>query len=52
MASDPVRNKAARLSGLLGLQRNTLGVLAMVILAGMGERLAERFVTITLVFFI
>ena len=37
---------AARLFGFLGLQRNTVGVLAMVVLVGMGERMAERFLPI------
>jgi MFS family permease len=32
--------------GFLGLQRNTVGVLAMVVLVGMGERMAERFLPI------
>jgi len=39
-------NHAARLSGFLGLQRGTVGVLAMVVLVGMGERMAERFLPI------
>jgi MFS family permease len=39
-------NQAARISGFLGLQRSTVGVLAMVVLVGMGERLAERFLPI------
>ena len=38
--------RAARLAGFLGLQRSTLGVLAMVMLVGMGERMAERFLPI------
>ena len=46
MTPDSVRNKTARLSGFLGLQRNTVAVLAMVILVGMGERMAERFLPI------
>jgi MFS family permease len=37
-----------RLSGFLGLQQSTLGVLAMVVLVGMGERMAERFLPIYL----
>ena len=36
----------ARVSGFLGLQRSTVGVLAMVVLVGMGERMAERFLPI------
>jgi len=38
--------KLARISGFLGLQRSTVGVLAMVVLVGMGERMAERFLPI------
>jgi MFS family permease len=38
----------ARITGFLGLQRSTLGVLAMVVLVGMGERMAERFLPIYL----
>ena len=38
--------RAARVSGFLGLQRSTIGVLAMVVLVGMGERMAERFLPI------
>jgi MFS family permease len=38
----------ARLSHFLGLQRSTLGMLGMVILLGMGERMAERFLPIYL----
>jgi MFS family permease len=40
------KSRAARLSGFLGLQRSTVGVLAMVVLVGMGERMAERFLPI------
>jgi len=36
----------SRISGFLGLQRSTVGVLAMVVLVGMGERMAERFLPI------
>jgi len=46
MASDSVKNKTARITGFLGLRRSTVGVLAMVILVGMGERMAERFLPI------
>jgi MFS family permease len=41
----------ARLKGIsdfLGLRRSTVGVLSMVILVGMGERMAERFLPIYL----
>jgi MFS family permease len=36
----------SRIPGFLGLQRSTVGVLAMVVLVGMGERMAERFLPI------
>jgi MFS family permease len=38
----------ARVSHFLGLQRSMLGMLGMVILLGMGERMAERFLPIYL----
>ena len=38
----------AKISGFLGLQRSTVGMLGMVILVGMGERMAERFLPIYL----
>jgi len=44
--SETLKNRAVRLSGFLGLQRSTVGVLAMVVLVGMGERMAERFLPI------
>ena len=37
-----------RISGFLGLQRSTVGMLFMVILVGLGERMAERFLPIYL----
>jgi len=40
------KTQASRLTGFLGLQRSTAGVLAMVVLVGMGERMAERFLPI------
>jgi len=40
--------RAARVSDFLGLTRSTVGVLFMVILVGMGERMAERFLPIYL----
>jgi MFS family permease len=40
--------RAARVSSFLGLTRSTVGVLFMVILVGMGERMAERFLPIYL----
>ena len=42
----PNPGRAARVSNFLGLQRSTVGVLAMVVLVGMGERMAERFLPI------
>ena len=38
----------ARLTTFLGLQKSTVGMLFMVILVGMGERMAERFLPIYL----
>ena len=42
-------NKLHHISRFLGLQRSTLGLLGMVILVGMGERMAERFLPIYLI---
>ncbi len=42
-------NQIQRISTFLGLQRSTLGMLLMVILVGMGERMAERFLPIYLI---
>jgi MFS family permease len=36
----------SRISRFLGIQRNTAGLLAMVVLIGMGEHMAERFLPI------
>lgn len=44
--TEPIRSHTSRLTTFLGLQRNTIGVLAMVVLVGMGERMAERFLPI------
>lgn len=44
--SETLKTRTLRLSGFLGLQRSTAGVLAMVVLVGMGERMAERFLPI------
>ncbi len=41
-----ITGRAAGISGFLALQRSTVGVLAMVVLVGMGERMAERFLPI------
>ncbi len=38
--------RASRLLRFFGLQRSTVGALAMVVLVGMGERMAERFLPI------
>ena len=38
-----------RLTNFLGLQKSTVGMLFMVILVGMGERMAERFLPIYLI---
>jgi MFS family permease len=38
--------RTAGVAGLLGLQRSTVGMLTMVVLVGMGERMAERFLPI------
>jgi MFS family permease len=42
----PILTRASRIFEFLGLQRSTVGVLAMVVLVGMGERMAERFLPI------
>jgi hypothetical protein len=42
------QTRISRISGFLGLQRSTVGMLAMVVLVGMGERMAERFLPIYL----
>ncbi|MFZ5569660.1 MAG: MFS transporter [Thermodesulfobacteriota bacterium] len=44
--SEPIKTRASRLTDFLGLQRGTVGVLSMVVLVGMGERMAERFLPI------
>ena len=38
-----------KIIGFLGLKRSTIGMLGMVILVGMGERMAERFLPIYLI---
>jgi len=40
------KSHTTRLTTFLGLQRSTIGVLTMVVLVGMGERMAERFLPI------
>jgi MFS family permease len=41
--------KLRKISAFLGLRRSTVGMLFMVILVGMGERMAERFLPIYLI---
>ena len=41
--------RASRISRFLGLQRSTAGMLVMVVLVGMGEHMAERFLPIYLI---
>jgi MFS family permease len=41
-----IKDGTTGISGFLALQRSTVGVLAMVVLVGMGERMAERFLPI------
>ena len=41
--------KITHITRFLGLQRSTIGMLCMVILVGMGERMAERFLPIYLI---
>lgn len=41
--------KITHVTRFLGLQRSTIGMLCMVILVGMGERMAERFLPIYLI---
>jgi MFS family permease len=44
--SETLKTRTSRISGFLGLQRSSAGVLGMVVLVGMGERMAERFLPI------
>ncbi len=44
--SNTKKSRTAKLSQFLGLQKSTVGLLAMVVLLGMGERMAERFLPI------
>ncbi|MBI5583903.1 MAG: MFS transporter [Deltaproteobacteria bacterium] len=41
-------SRTSRITGFLALQSGTVGLLAMVVLVGMGERMAERFLPIYL----
>ncbi|MCU0589780.1 MAG: hypothetical protein MUF52_16725, partial [Syntrophobacteraceae bacterium] len=38
--------RSSTIASFLGLQQSTVGVLVMVVLVGMGERMAERFLPI------
>jgi MFS family permease len=44
--SESIKHHFSVVSRFLGLQRSTVGLLAMVVLLGMGERMAERFLPI------
>lgn len=46
---ETIKSRTARISDFLGLQHSTVGVLAMVVLVGMGERMAERFLPIYMI---
>jgi MFS family permease len=43
---ETIQTRVSRLSSFFGLQRSTVGVLGMVVLVGMGEHMAERFLPI------
>ncbi len=45
----PTVSSLGKIISFLGLQRSTIGMLGMVILVGMGERMAERFLPIYLI---
>jgi MFS family permease len=45
---DTATTRTSRITDFLALQRSTVGLLAMVVLVGMGERMAERFLPIYL----
>lgn len=46
MTADTPTTLPGRISNFLGLQRSTIGVLGMVVLVGMGERMSERFLPV------
>ncbi len=48
MSTDPDLPLPRRILHFLGLPRSTLAVLGMVMLVGMGERMAERFLPVYL----
>ncbi len=47
-ANETITSRTSRLTDFLALQRSTVGLLGMVVLVGMGERMAERFLPIYL----
>jgi MFS family permease len=47
-SNETIASRASRLTDFLALQRSTVGLLGMVVLVGMGERMAERFLPIYL----
>ena len=47
--SRSLQKRVSKIPGFLGLHRSTVGMLCMVILVGMGERMAERFLPIYLI---
>ena len=47
-ANETITSRTSRLIDFLALQRSTVGLLGMVVLVGMGERMAERFLPIYL----
>jgi len=49
MAADPPVTLPRRILHFLGLRRSTIGVLGMVVLVGMGERMSERFLPVYLI---
>lgn len=44
--SETIKTHTSHFAAFLGLQRSIIGVLAMAVLVGMGERMAERFLPI------
>jgi MFS family permease len=47
-SNETIRRRTSHLTDFLALQRSTVGLLGMVVLVGMGERMAERFLPIYL----
>ena len=50
-ASERIKHNLSVPTRFLGRQRSTVGLLAMVVLLGMGERMAERFLPIYILAF-